>query len=327
MTASTTDLAFCTAAKQVIEIERDAINSLLPRIGNTFERACEAILACQGRVIVTGMGKSGHIGNKIASTLASTGTPAFFVHPGEASHGDMGMVTAQDVVMAISNSGQTPELIKLLPAIKRLGAKIIALTGKPNALLAQSADIHLDVSIQKEACPLGLAPTSSTTATLVMGDAIAVALLEARGFTADDFALFHPGGALGKKLLLFVDDIMTTGEAMPTVSPTCTVKDALIEITQKRLGMTTVVDTERRLVGIFTDGDLRRVLDKNLPLNETRMQTVMTAQCKTIAPNTLAASALKQMNDLKITSLVVINAQRQPLGIIHVHDILKNGVS
>lgn len=317
---------FCELGKAVIQVERDAIAALEHRIDHSFRTACEIILKCKGRVVVIGMGKSGHIGNKIASTLASTGTPAFSVHPGEASHGDMGMITSSDVVIAISNSGETPEIIKLLPVIKRLGVPLITLTGRVESTLSKAAEINLDVSVKSEACPLGLAPTASTTATLVMGDALAIALLEVRGFTADDFALFHPGGTLGRRLLLRVEDVMYTHENIPHVLPDCPLDKALIEVTRKRLGMTTVLDPHGKLLGIFTDGDLRRALDQGIDVHKTLIKDVMTSHCKTIPPKTLAASALKIMQDNKITTLVITDTTKTALGVVHMHELLREGV-
>ncbi|MCV6606316.1 MAG: KpsF/GutQ family sugar-phosphate isomerase, partial [Porticoccaceae bacterium] len=279
-----------------------------------------------GRVIVTGMGKSGHIGGKIAATLASTGTPSFFVHPGEASHGDLGMITEHDAVLAISNSGSTAEVVTLLPLIKRLGVPLISMTGKPTSPLAEAAHAHLDISVESEACPLGLAPTSSTTVTLVMGDALAVSLLEARGFTAEDFAFSHPGGALGRKLLLKVEDIMHKGDEVPRVSRDSSVRDALVEMTGKGFGMTTVVDEQQQLLGVFTDGDLRRAVDQRTDINTATVGDVMTLNCKTISRNMLAAEALGIMEDYKITALVVENDDKQPCGVLHMHDVLRAGV-
>lgn len=283
-------------------------------------------MACKGRVVVTGMGKSGHIGHKIAATLASTGTPAFFVHPGEASHGDMGMITSQDVVIAISNSGNTSEVVTILPLIKRMGAPLISMTGNPDSTLAKEAVANLDVSVETEACPLGLAPTSSTTATLVMGDALAVALLEARGFSAEDFAFSHPGGSLGRRLLLHVSDIMHTGERIPSVSEDTPLSGALLEISRKGLGMTTVVDADGRMTGIFTDGDLRRTLDKSLDVHTTPMRDVMTRNGRTIQPEQLAAEALNIMEGLKISALPVTDSSGTVVGAINMHDLLRAGV-
>ncbi|OZB19853.1 MAG: D-arabinose 5-phosphate isomerase [Marinobacter sp. 34-60-7] len=317
---------FRRSALRAIEIERQAIDGLLSRIDENFTRACELILACKGRVVVVGMGKSGHIGNKIAATLASTGTPSFFVHPGEASHGDLGMITPQDVVIAISNSGNTSEVVTILPLIKRMGAPLISMTGNPESVLAREAVANLDVSVAIEACPLGLAPTSSTTATLVMGDALAVALLEARGFSAEDFAFSHPGGSLGRRLLLRVSDIMHTGDQIPRVQETETLSGALLEMTRKGLGMTTVVDPAGNLRGIFTDGDLRRSLDKSVDVHNTLIRDVMTRNGKTIEANHLAAEALNIMEELKISALPVIDNSGQLVGAINMHDLLRAGV-
>jgi arabinose-5-phosphate isomerase len=315
-----------TAALRAIRIERSAIEALMDRIDDDFERACSVIMDCSGRVVVTGMGKSGHIGNKIAATLASTGTPAFFVHPGEASHGDLGMITSQDVVLAISNSGNTSEVLTILPLIKRMGAPLISMTGNAGSTLAREAVANLDISVAEEACPLGLAPTSSTTATLVMGDALAVALLEARGFSAEDFALSHPGGSLGRRLLLRVSDIMHTGDQLPRVPEDTTLGAALLEISRKGLGMTTVVSRDGDLAGIFTDGDLRRSLDKSLDIHNTLIRDVMTRNGKTIKANHLAAEALNIMEETKINALPVTDEQNRLVGAINMHDLLRAGV-
>jgi arabinose-5-phosphate isomerase len=315
-----------TAALRAIEIEKSAIEALMDRIDDDFERACSVIMDCSGRVVVTGMGKSGHIGNKIAATLASTGTPAFFVHPGEASHGDLGMITSQDVVLAISNSGNTSEVLTILPLIKRMGAPLISMTGNAGSTLAREAVANLDISVAEEACPLGLAPTSSTTATLVMGDALAVALLEARGFSAEDFALSHPGGTLGRRLLLRVSDIMHTGDQLPRVREDTTLGAALLEISRKGLGMTTVVSRDGDLVGIFTDGDLRRSLDKSLDIHNTMIRDVMTRNGKTIEAHHLAAEALNIMEEMKINALPVTDEQDRLVGAINMHDLLRAGV-
>jgi len=285
----------CKVGKSVISTEAKAIEALIPRIDHNFAMACQTMLACSGRIIVLGMGKSGHIGRKIAATLASTGTTAFFVHPAEANHGDMGMIAPNDVALAISNSGETPELLNIVPLIKRIGVPLIVLTGQPNSTLARNASIRLDISVEQEACSLGLAPTSSTTATLVMGDAIAIALLEAKGFTSEDFARFHPGGTLGRRLLLHVQDIMHTGEQIPVVKENCLLDEALVEITKKRLGMTAVINEDGSLTGVFTDGDLRRTLDQNCDVHTTPISTVMTRNCITIQPKMLAAEALQIM--------------------------------
>ncbi len=316
-----------TMARAVIETETRAVSDLLPRIDDKFAQACDYMLHCQGRIVVTGMGKSGHIGNKIAATLASTGSPAFFVHPGEASHGDLGMITPQDVVITLSNSGETDELLTIVPIIKRLGVPLIALTGNPDSRLAREASVHIDISVEKEACPLGLAPTSSTTATLVMGDAMAVALLEERGFTADDFARSHPGGRLGKRLLLHVEDIMHSGEELPQVNEQATLAQALEEMTRKGLGMTNIVDVEKRLKGVFTDGDLRRVLDHGpVDIQQLLVSTVMTANCTTIRSHILAAEALQFMEKKRINALPVVDAHNTLIGTINMHDLLRAGV-
>ena len=310
----------------VIDTELESIAALKPRINNDFAQACELMLACEGRVVVTGMGKSGHIGNKMAATLASTGTPAFFVHPGEASHGDLGMITSKDVVIALSNSGETGEILTIVPIIKRLGVPLISMTGKPLSTLAREASINLDVSVEKEACPLGLAPTSSTTVALVMGDALAVALLEARGFTEEDFALSHPGGTLGRRLLLHVADIMHKGEDIPIVSKQATLRDALLEMTRKKLGMTAIVDENNKVLGIYTDGDLRRTLDKNIDVHSARISEVMTRHCKTTHSNILAASVLKVMEDHKISAILVVDDDNTLVGALNMHDLLRAGV-
>lgn len=284
------------------------------------------MLACEGRIVVTGMGKSGHIGGKIAATLASTGSPAFFVHPGEASHGDLGMITGKDVVLAMSNSGETAELLTILPIIKRLGVPLIALTGNPASNLAREADVHIDISVAHEACPLNLAPTSSTTATLAMGDALAVALLEARGFTELDFARSHPGGSLGRRLLLHISDIMHTGPEVPVVSEQAQLRDALIEMTNKGLGMTAVVDEHGKLTGIYTDGDLRRTLDREIDIHGCRVRDVMHTGCKTATPDMLAAQALQIMQENKINALLIVDRQQRLTGAINMHDLLRAGV-
>lgn len=313
-------------ARQVLAIEAEAITQLTARIDDRFVRACRLMLNCPGRIVVLGIGKSGHIGGKIAATLASTGTPAFFVHPAEASHGDMGMITAQDVVVALSNSGETDEILTLLPLIKRLGVPLIALTGNPDSTLSKTADVHIDVSIAQEACPLGLAPTSSTTATLAMGDALAVALLEARGFTAEDFARSHPGGRLGRRLLLLVDDVMHVGAQMPCSAPSDLLKDALLEMSRKGLGTTVIVDADERVLGVFTDGDLRRTLDRQIDVHSARVSEVMTHDCKIIAPGTLAAEALRMMQQYKINALPVVNSVGKLAGVLNMHDLLRAGV-
>ena len=307
----------------VIRTEAEAVAGLADRVDANFAAACLKILECKGRTVVIGMGKSGHIGNKIAATLASTGTPAFFVHPGEASHGDLGMITRDDVVIALSNSGETDEVLALLPVIKRLNIPLIALTGNPASTLAKAATVTINVSIKNEACPLGLAPTSSTTAALVMGDALAIALLEARGFDADDFARAHPGGKLGRRLLLHVNDIMHTGKEIPKVYADTLLKDALMEMTQKGLGTTTVVDASDHVIGIFTDGDLRRALDAGRDIHKQKIGELMTKNYKSIGGGALAAEALAQMEQCKINALLVIGADNQLIGILNMHDLLR----
>jgi arabinose-5-phosphate isomerase len=310
----------------VIETELAAVSALKGRIQEDFASACEIMLACQGRVVVTGMGKSGHISGKIAATLASTGTPAFFVHPGEASHGDLGMITAKDVVLALSNSGETNEILTIVPLLKRLGVPLIAMTGRPHSTLAREADIHLDVSVEKEACPLGLAPTSSTTVALVMGDALAVALLDSRGFTETDFALSHPGGSLGRRLLLRTADIMHTGDNIPKVGEQASLRDALLEMTKKNLGMTAIVDSNDNVLGIYTDGDLRRTLDKNIDIHSAKIIDVMTRHCKTVRANMLAAEVLKIMQDNKINAMLAVDENNKLVGALNMHDLLRAGV-
>ncbi len=316
----------CALGLAVLETEAEALNGLRERIGDAFVAACRHMLACSGRIVVVGMGKSGHIGGKIAATLASTGTPAFFVHPGEASHGDLGMITTQDVVLALSNSGETDEILTILPIIKRLNVPLVALTGNPASALGRQATVCLDVSVAREACPLGLAPTASTTAALAMGDALAVALLEARGFGADDFARSHPAGRLGRRLLLLVDDLLHTGSDLPVISESARVAEALFEMSAKRLGMTAVVDEHGELTGIFTDGDLRRGLDRDIDVHNTRVADAMTRDCKTVAPGTLAAEALQMMQTHKINALLVVDEQRRPVGALNIHDLLRSGV-
>ncbi|MBE2294269.1 MAG: KpsF/GutQ family sugar-phosphate isomerase [Phycisphaerales bacterium] len=313
-------------AHRLLVIEAEAVAQLATRLDDQFVRACRLMLACQGRIVVLGIGKSGHIGGKIAATLASTGTPAFFVHPAEANHGDMGMITTQDVVLALSNSGETDEILTLLPLLKRLSIPLISLTGNPTSTLASNADVHIDVSVAQEACPLGLAPTSSTTATLAMGDALAVALLEARGFTAEDFARSHPGGRLGRRLLLLTDDVMHTGDQMPRNAPSDLLQEALLEMSRKGLGTTVIVDEEERVLGVFTDGDLRRALDRQVNVHTARVAEVMTRNCKTIAPGTLAAEALQMMQHHKINALPVLNSTGKLIGILNMHDLLRAGV-
>ena len=316
----------CALGLAVLETEAEALHGLRERIGDAFVAACRHMLACSGRIVVVGMGKSGHIGGKIAATLASTGSPAFFVHPGEASHGDLGMITAQDVVLALSNSGETDEILTILPIIKRLDVPLVALTGNPASALGRQATVCLDVSVAREACPLGLAPTASTTAALAMGDALAVALLEARGFGADDFARSHPAGRLGRRLLLLVDDLLHTGPDLPVICESARVAEALFEMSAKRLGMTAVVDAHGELTGIFTDGDLRRGLDRDIDVHNTRVADAMTRDCKTVAPGTLAAEALQMMQTHKINALLVVDEQRKPVGALNIHDLLRSGV-
>jgi len=313
-------------ARRTLEIEADAVSALKDRLDDDLVRAVDALLACKGRVVVTGMGKSGHVGNKIAATLASTGTPSFFVHPAEASHGDLGMITGQDVVIALSNSGESPEIIAILSLIKRRGAKLITMTGRPQSTMAREADIHLDAGVAQEACPLNLAPTASTTAALALGDALAVAVLYARGFTAEDFARSHPGGALGRRLLVHVRDVMHQGEALPVVAADTPFKEALLEMTRKKLGMTAVVDASGSLVGVFTDGDLRRCLDHDLNMAETRIESVMTRSPKTISEDALAAEAARYMEERQINGLLAINAEGRLTGAFNMHDLLRAGV-
>lgn len=309
--------------KAVIQSETDAVAGLLERINESFADACLQILNCTGRTVVIGMGKSGHIANKIAATMASTGTPAFFVHPGEASHGDLGMITRDDIIIALSNSGETDEIISLLPVIKRLGVPLITITGNPVSALAQAATVNIDVSIENEACPLGLAPTASTTAALAMGDALAVALLEARGFSSEDFALSHPGGTLGRRLLIHVRDIMHTGNEVPAVYPDSTLGKALVEMTEKGLGVTAIIDADNKLLGVFTDGDLRRTLDSGVDVHATTIDGVMTGRCKTIGADALAAEALHMMEEHKINAIPVVDDEHVLTGILNMHDLLR----
>ena len=314
---------FKALGRAVIETERAALAALIGRIDDQFARACALLLACAGRVVVIGMGKSGHIGGKIAATLASTGTPAFFVHPGEASHGDLGMITAADVVMALSNSGETDEVLALLPVIKRLNTPLLALTGRAASTLARAATVNIDISVAKEACPLGLAPTASTTAALAMGDAIAIALLKARGFGEADFARSHPGGILGRRLLLHVSDIMHSGAGMPVIRAEATLAEALVEMSQKGLGVTAIVDQRGRVLGIFTDGDLRRALDADIDIKTCLAAEVMTKGARHIAPGALAASALALMESHRINALLVMDEQQKLVGVLNMHDLLK----
>ncbi len=312
--------------RAVIETEAQAVSALVDRIDAAFVLACRYMLACEGRIVVLGMGKSGHIGGKIAATLASTGSPAFFVHPGEASHGDLGMITPRDVVLAISNSGETEELLTLLPILKRLGVPLIALTGRGDSTLARNADVHLDVSVATEACPLGLAPTASTTATLAMGDALAIALLEQRGFTAEDFARSHPGGRLGRRLLLHVDEVMHRGEHIPAVPSGTTVLEALEEMSAKGLGMTAVLAADGQLLGVFTDGDLRRALDRGVDVRWTPVDAVMSSPGVTICSGALAIEAIELMETRAINGLLVIDGAGRLVGALNMHDLLRAGV-
>ncbi|AVJ19456.1 arabinose-5-phosphate isomerase KdsD [Serratia sp. JUb9] len=316
---------FQQAGKEVLQIERDGLAQLDSYINDDFTRACEKIAACSGKVVVMGMGKSGHIGCKIAATFASTGTPSFFVHPAEASHGDLGMVTPQDIVLAISNSGESSEIQALIPVLKRQQIPMICMTNNPESSMGKAADIHLCIKVPQEACPLGLAPTTSTTATLVMGDALAVALLKARGFTPEDFALSHPGGALGRRLLLRVSDIMHGGDEIPHVGTDATLRDALLEITRKNLGMTVICDDQMNIAGIFTDGDLRRIFDLGIDLNSAKIADVMTRGGVRVRPHTLAVDALNLMQQRHITALLVADGDRL-LGVVHMHDMLRAGV-
>jgi arabinose-5-phosphate isomerase len=313
--------------RAVLETEAEAITALKQRLGESFVTACRHMLQCEGRIVVTGMGKSGHVGAKIAATLASTGTPAFFVHPGEASHGDLGMITAKDVVIALSNSGETDEILTILPIIKRLGVPLITLTGNPDSRLARAAEANIDVSVAREACPLGLAPTASTTAALAMGDALAVALLEVRGFTEEDFARSHPAGSLGRRLLLRVEDLMHSGDTLPRVARNVSLSDALLEMSRKGLGMTTVVDSDGKLLGLFTDGDLRRLLDHGeVAIKQLSVEEVMLSHFTTIEAGRLAAEALRVMDEKRINALPVVDADGNLIGAINMHDLLRAGV-
>lgn len=319
-------MAYLSSAKKTFSIQIDALQHLQGALNESFTQACDLLMQCKGKVVVCGMGKSGHVGNKIAATLASTGTPAFFMHPAEANHGDFGMLSADDVLIGISNSGETGELIGLLPSIKRIGVPIVAITNKPNSSLAKAAAVNLFLDVKKEACSLGLAPTSSTTATLVLGDAIAVALLEAKGFTAEDFAFSHPGGALGKRLLLTVNDIMATGEEVPLVQNTDTLKNALFEMSSKGLGITGITNSNNELIGLFSDGDLRRTLNTAVDIQNTDISQVMTKGGVTVASNALAVDALNLMQSKRITALFVTNEQQQAVGALSMYMLLKAGV-
>ena len=313
-------------AADVLNIEARAIDALRSRLDEDFIKACDLCMQTQGRVVVTGMGKSGHVSNKIAATLASTGTPAFFMHPAEASHGDLGMITSQDLLLAISYSGETAEVVTILPVVKRMGAKLLSMTGNPNSTMARAADVHLDIGVAKEACPLDLAPTASTTVTLALGDALAVALLKNRGFTAEDFARSHPSGALGKRLLLRVSDVMHTGERIPAVAADVRLRDALLEMSNKGLGMTAIVDDARRILGIFTDGDLRRTLDAGADIRETPIRDVMHTSCKTVSGDMLAAEALHLLEENKITGLLVTGDDNVLVGALNIHDLFREGL-
>ncbi|NND48075.1 MAG: KpsF/GutQ family sugar-phosphate isomerase [Woeseiaceae bacterium] len=313
-------------AAEVLDIESRAVGNLKSRLNDDFVAACKLCMETPGRVVVTGMGKSGHVSNKIAATLASTGTPAFFMHPADASHGDVGMITGHDLLLAISYSGETGELITILPIVKRMGARLLAMTGNPKSTLARTADVHLDVSVSEEACPLNLAPTASTTATLAMGDALAVALLKNRGFTAEDFARSHPSGNLGKRLLLRVADVMHSGDRVPAVSADVTLRDALLEMTDKGLGMTAIVDANNKVLGIYTDGDLRRTLDSGADVRTTIIRDVMHTNCKSISPDVLAAEALHLLEKNKITSLLVVDDSDTLVGALNIHDLFREGL-
>ena len=326
MSRELTDQQLIELANRVLAIESRAVSHLNSRLDETFANACRLCLDTIGRVVVTGMGKSGHIGKKISATLASTGTPSFFMHPAEASHGDLGMITQHDLLLAVSYSGETEEVVTILPLIKRMGARLVSMTGKPSSTLARAADVHLDVSVEEEACPLNLAPTASTTATLAMGDALAVALLESRGFTAEDFAMSHPSGSLGKRLLLRVSDVMHTGDKIPAVRANVSLSEGLVEMTQKSLGMTAIVDEENRILGIFTDGDLRRALDASLDVHETDMAAVMHKGCTTISPDVLAAEAVHMLEEKKITQLLVTDVDERLVGALNIHDLFRAGV-
>lgn len=317
---------FLSSARRTIQLEAEAVSDLVSHLDENFIRACELMFQCTGRIIVTGMGKSGHIGKKIAATLASTGSPSFFVHPGEASHGDLGMITSNDVVIALSNSGETAEVVTIIPLLKRMKTPLISITANADSTLSTASDANLHIGVEKEACPLGLAPTSSTTTQLVLGDALAIALLEARGFSAEDFAFSHPGGSLGRKLLLKVSDIMHADQDVPEVESGTLLQEALLEVTRKRLGMTTIVDNDGKLLGIFTDGDLRRALDQNVDLKTTAIDDVMTRKGTTVSSEALAAECLQIMEAKKINALIVTDESNRPIGALNMHDLLKAGV-
>ncbi len=320
------DSELLALAAEVLDIESRAVASLRSRLDDQFIAACTLCLDTPGRIVVTGMGKSGHVAGKIAATLASTGTPAFFMHPAEASHGDLGMITGQDLLLAVSYSGETTEVVTILPLVKRMGARLISLTGNPKSTLARDADVHLDVSVTEEACPLNLAPTASTTATLAMGDALAVALLKIRGFTVEDFARSHPSGSLGKRLLLRVSDVMRKDAEVPAVMPDVNLRDGLMEMTEKGLGMTAIADANMRILGIFTDGDLRRALDAGVDVHSTLMRDIMHADCKTISADVLAVEAVRLMEANKITSLLVADDQHRLIGALNIHDLFRAGI-
>ena len=313
-------------ARETLEIESRAVQRMSTRLGDDFAAACRICMDTPGRVVVTGMGKSGHIASKIAATLASTGTPAFFMHPGEASHGDLGMITDQDLLLVVSYSGETDEIITILPLVKRMGTRLVSMTGKPTSTLARAADVHLDVGVTEDACPLNLAPTASTTATLAMGDALAVALLKSRGFTAEDFARSHPSGSLGKRLLLRVSDVMRSNGEIPAVLSDVSLRDGLMEMTQKGLGMTAIVDNDRKILGIFTDGDLRRALDDGADVHTTKMSEIMHSECKTTSADTLAAEAVHVLEENKITSLLVADDDKRLVGALNIHDLFRAGI-
>ncbi len=313
-------------AGEVLTIESRAVDALRGRLNDDFIAACKLCLQTPGRVVVSGMGKSGHVSNKIAATLASTGTPAFFMHPAEASHGDLGMITGQDLLLAISYSGETAEVITILPVVKRMGAKLLSMTGNPKSTMARAADVHLDISVAEEACPLNLAPTASTTATLAMGDALAVALLKSRGFTAEDFARSHPSGSLGKRLLLRVSDVMRSGDRVPAVQADVSLRDGLMEMTDKGLGMTAIVGKDLALEGVFTDGDLRRTLDSGADIHKTKISDVMHSDCKTTSADVLAAEALHLLEENKITSLLVTDENNRLVGALNIHDLFREGL-
>lgn len=315
-----------TIGQRVLEAEAQSVTELMARVDDAFVAGCQLLFDCRGRIVVTGMGKSGHIGGKIAATLASTGSPAFFVHPGEASHGDLGMITDPDVVIALSNSGETAEVLTILPLIKRMGVPLLALTGRDDSTLAKAADVHINVGVTREACPLDLAPTSSTTAALAMGDALAVALLESRGFKEEDFALSHPGGALGRRLLLHVADVMHSGDKTPRVQADASLREALLEMSAKGLGMTTVVDADGKLAGVFTDGDLRRTLDQDIDVRSASIAEVMTSPCRSVGADMLASEALHLMETNKINGLPVVDSSQQVIGAFNMHDLLRAGV-